>query len=218
MTNLVYTGVFTRGGKEVFRSQMIAGYVSLITGYRKGADGYAIERNTRYPDDKGGNELMMKNLLEGRPLNGWSLRKIMEETPDYPTAIEKIQSVPYVSTEFAIVSGVRKGIIVAREPNSVAHLQVLGQKNFDERDDYIIITNFDFYFHDIREYFDPTGWAGGVGPPRRVAAQKQLSAVEAITPEYLFETINHKYVIADTVFQAVINVELDIWNVSCPDL
>ena len=49
---------------------------------------------------------------------------------------------PYVSTEYAIVSGVRKGIIFAKDPDEVAHTQVLGERNIYQRDDYIIITNF----------------------------------------------------------------------------
>ena len=36
--------------------------------------------------------------------------------------------------------------------------------------------------------------------------------------EVLFDTINAKGVLADTIFQAVINVEKDVWNVSKPDL
>jgi len=32
MTDLVYTGIFTKGGKEVFRSQMVAGYSPMVTG------------------------------------------------------------------------------------------------------------------------------------------------------------------------------------------
>ena len=40
----------------------------------------------------------------------------------------------------------------------------------------------------------------------------------SLTPEFLFETINAKGVLADTIFQAVISVEKSYWNVSCPDL
>lgn len=32
MANLVYNGIFTKGGKEVFRSQMVAGYTCIVTG------------------------------------------------------------------------------------------------------------------------------------------------------------------------------------------
>ena len=62
MSKLVYNAVFMRGGKEVFRSQMIAGYTMVITGARMGPDGFAIERNTRYTDHSGGNSEMLKNL------------------------------------------------------------------------------------------------------------------------------------------------------------
>tara|TARA_B110000208_G_scaffold191332_1_gene257858 strand:+ start:702 stop:1355 length:654 start_codon:yes stop_codon:yes gene_type:complete len=217
MTNLVYTGIFKKGGKEIFRSQMVAGYQSVITGMRFGPDGWAIERNTRYPDHVDGNEEMLKNLLDGRILNGWSLRKILEDQATYDGAVGAIEQVPYVSTEYAIVSGVKKGVIVAKDPESVAHLQILNQPggNFEERDDYVIITNFDFFFHDIREEFDPTG---GGPKPRRVLAQEFLNATAVLTPNVLFEAINYKGVIADTIFQAIMNVEKSVWNVSQPDL
>lgn len=144
MTHLVFTGIFTKNGKEVFRSQMVAGYTMVITAMKHGPDGFAIERNTRYPDHKGGNEAMLHNLESGRPLNGWSLRKIMEDQPNYDGAIAAIKDAPFVSTEYSIISGVQKGVIFAKDPDSVAHTQMLGQPNFEERDDYIIITNFDF--------------------------------------------------------------------------
>lgn len=214
---LVYTGIFKKGGKELFRSQMVAGYSPLVTGLRKGPDGFAIERNTRFTDHKGGNKEMLRHLLEGkRPVNGWTLRKIMETEATYDSAVAAIAAADYVSTEYAIVSGVKKGTILSRDPDGVAHVQTLGQTNMEQRDDYIIITNFDFFWHDIREWFDPTG--GKIGHPRRIAAQAVLNASAVLTPEVLFNAINHKGVIADTIFQALINVELGLWNVSQPDL
>merc|ERR1711907_289221 len=85
MNNLVYNGIFTKGGKEVFRAQMIAGYTQVVTGANMiGNDGYAIERNTRYTSigEKGNNE-MIHNLLSGKDLNGWQLRKILETQTTY---------------------------------------------------------------------------------------------------------------------------------------
>jgi len=223
MTDLVYTGVFKKGGKEIFRSQMIAGYVQTITMYRPGSNGYAIERNTRYTDHVGGNKEMLEHLLSRRDLNGWTLRKICETAETYEDAVQAITQTPYVSTEYAIVSGVKKGCILSKNPDSVAHVQTLGGANFEEPDDYIIMTNFDFFWKDVREYFDPTGTKpGGIFHPRRVLAQNILNATldagNALTPEVLFSTINAPGVLADTIFQAVINVEKGIWNVSQPDL
>jgi len=114
------------------------------------------------------------------------------------------------------VSGVKKGTILARNPDGVAKALVLGQSNFECRDDYIIITNFDFFYYDIREWFDPTG--GKIGRPRRIVAQRILNATQVLTPEVLFDVINTVGVIAtDTIFQAIINVEKGLWNVSLPD-
>ena len=156
-----------------------------------GPDGYAIERNTRYTDHEGGNEEMLDNLLNKKTkLNGWQLRKILETNATYDflcleavpktwtmcascclfvgftvcrydEAVASIEAVQYTSTEYAIVSGVQKGTIISRNPDEVAFRQVLGQPNFDEPEDYIIMTNFDFFWDDIRELFDPTGGKTG---------------------------------------------------------
>jgi hypothetical protein len=50
------------------------------------------------------------------------------------------------------------------------------------------------------------GWTGDIKSPRRVEAQKMLNKAHVLTPEYLFDIINSKGVIADTVFQAIISV------------
>ena len=100
---------------------------------------------------------MMKNLFSGRPLNGWSLRKVLETIDNYDSAVSEIQTMPYTSTEYCIISGVQKGRIISRNPDNVAHLQILDQPNYKERSDYIIITNFDYFWGDVREWFDPTG-------------------------------------------------------------
>ncbi|GMH52044.1 hypothetical protein TL16_g01147 [Triparma laevis f. inornata] len=69
MGNLVYNAVFTKNGEEIFRSQMVAGYTMVITGARFGDDGYAIERNTRYADHKGGEELRGAKRRAGNVTN-----------------------------------------------------------------------------------------------------------------------------------------------------
>jgi hypothetical protein len=215
---LVYNGIFQRNGTELFRSQMVAGYVMPITAARMGSDGFAIERNTRYTDHEGGNEEMLDNLLKDkRELNGWQLRKILENNETFDDAIASIKSVDYTSTEYTIVSGVQKGQIISRNPDNVAFVQELGKHNVDEPDEYIIMTNFDFFFDDIREVFDPT--AGKAGhPTRRETAQTILNASipTGINSNVLFEAINAQGVIADTIFQAIINIEKGIWNISQP--
>ena len=52
-----------------------------------------------------------------------------------------------------------------------------------------MVTNFDYYWHDVREWFDPTG-SKGIGHPRRIEAQKLLNSTANLTPEFLFSVID----------------------------
>lgn len=221
MQSVVYDGRFTRGGKEVFRAQMMAGYSNIVTGMRMGPDGWTYETNTRFPAANGGNKVVFHNLFkEKRLLNGWIVRKTLESAATYDAAVAAISTTPWTAPMYCIISGVKKGTILARDPDGVAHQMVLGQKNFECRADYIIMTNFDYFWHDLREWFDPTGEQGhGLGKPRRLAAQKVLNASVPLTADVMWSAINNLGdMAADTIFQALMNVELGVWNVSKPQL
>lgn len=131
---------------------------------------------------------------------------------NYEDAIAALSSLPYSGTEYNIVSGVKKGAILARNPDGLAYQLPLS----DSKKDYIIMTNFDYVYHDLREKFDPTG-GNGFLHPRRQPAEKILDKADVITPELLFSVINEKAVMAkDTIYQVMINVEAGIWNASLP--
>ena len=57
---------------------------------------------------------MLAHLLSGRLLNGWVLRQTLEACATYACAVGRLTSSPYASTEYAVISGVRKGTILAR--------------------------------------------------------------------------------------------------------
>ena len=81
------------------------------------------------------------------------------------------------------------------------------------------MTNFDFYWDDVREWFDPTG-GNGMFHPRRIAAEKYLtehSGEGRITDEVLWGALNNKGTFADTVFQGLFNVEKDKAELTVPD-
>ena len=50
---------------------------------------------------QGGFNETMHHLLSGRPLNGWTLRKIMEAHATYADATAAIAVAPYASPEYA---------------------------------------------------------------------------------------------------------------------
>lgn len=217
MQNLTYQARFLRNGTELFRAQMVAAYSCVVTGMRMGPNGFTVETNTRYTSRVQGNQEMFHHLLvDKRDLNGWTMRKVLETSTNFESALAAVSTTPLVATQYVIISGNKKGNIVARDPNGTAYLMTLGQPNFECRSDYIIITNFDFFYHDIREYFDYTG---EIGRPRRIEAQKLLNASSDLNQDMLFRTLSAKGVFAiDTIFQAVMSVELNLWNVTLPDL
>ena len=57
---------------------------------------------------------MLAHLLSGWLLNGWVLRQTLEACATYACAVGRLTSSPYASTEYAVISGVRKGTILAR--------------------------------------------------------------------------------------------------------
>lgn len=152
----------TRNGTEVARSAQVMGYAPVFTGFKNGA--FAIEINTRFPEGLGGNEKMLDNLLEKRsPLITWKIRELLENATTYEEAVETLSTAEVVCTNYVVISGPGKGTILARDPSSLEH-----QITLQPEDKYIIITNFDYWDHDIREWFDYT--TGEIGTPRRIVA------------------------------------------------
>jgi hypothetical protein len=211
---MTYTGIFTKGGAEVFRAQTIAGYASILTGMRKGPNGFTIEINTRFPDHFGGNSEMIKNVFTNKITpSGFTKRKILEDHDNYEDAVEAFSTTPYCATEYNIISGVKKGTILGRGADGLAYQLPLSESGKK----YIIMTNFDYIWGDIREIFDPTG-GNGIFHPRRKPAEDLLDNADSITGELLFDVINDFAVMAkDTIFQVIMDVETGLWNASLPE-
>jgi len=211
---MTYTGIFTKGGSEIFRAQTIAGYAAILTGMRKGPNGYTIEINTRFPDHWGGNSEMIKNVLANKITpSGFTKRKILEEHDNYEDAVEAFSTTPYGATEYNIISGVKKGTILGRSADGLAYQMPLSESGKK----YIIMTNFDYNWGDIREIFDPTG-GNGIFHPRRKPAQDLLDNADSITADLLFNVLtDHAVMAKDTIFQVIMDVETGLWNASLPN-
>lgn len=211
--NMTYNGVFYKGGKELFTAQMIAGYSSPLTGMRRGSNGYTIEINTRYPPKDSNIKNLMDHLFkEKRTTSGWIKREVLQSIDNFEDAVKAFSTKPYVSTEFNIISGNQKGVILARNPDDLYHTLTLGPN----KNDYIIITNFDYWDHDFKEWLDPTSIH--FGHSRRIGAERILNASKNINADQLYKTLNNDEVIAkDTIFQALMNVQNDRYQSFRPD-
>jgi len=212
LANMTYNGVFSKGGKELFTAQMIAGYSSPLTGMRRGKNGYTIEINTRYPPKEWNIKMLMDAIFkEKRTTSGWVKRQVLQNIDNFEDAVSAFSTKPYASTEFNIISGNQKGVILARNPDDLYHTLTLGPN----KNDYIIMTNFDYWDHDFKEWLDPTSIH--FGHSRRIGAEKILNASANLNSDQLYKTLNDDEVVAkDTIFQALMNVETDGYKTFLP--
>ena len=129
---------------------------------------------------------------------GFTKRKILENIDNYEGAVEAFSTTPYVASECNIVAGVKKGVILARNPGGLAYS--LPRNKSDKK--YVLMTNFDHPWHDIKENFDPSVVKGRY---RRKAAEKTLDEAKVLTPELLFDVLDDEKVLAKgTILQVIL--------------
>jgi hypothetical protein len=212
LQRMTYNAVFMKGGKELYTAQMIAVYQMVLTGIRKGTNGYTFEVNTRFGGKWNSNKQMLQNVfVEKRVPSGWVKRQILQAHDNFEDAVHAMSTSPYAAPEYNIISGVKKGTILGRDPDGLVYHIDLGPT-----DRYIIMTNFDYIYHDIKEWFDPTS-VKGIGHSRRLDAERLLNASASITPTLLEQVLSDDGVMAkDTIFRMVANVEKNEYNTSLP--
>jgi hypothetical protein len=200
LQKLTYDAHFTKDGKELFTGQMVFPMTQLFTAVRKGENGYSYQMITRYTKSLADTPVIMKNLYqEKRELGGWKARKVLENTDNYDDAVKFFTETPYPAPEFTVISGVKKGTILARDPDTLAYKMDLGKKR------YILATNFDYAKDDKREWLEPTVEKG---VSARVRAQNMLDKSKTITPELLQKVLDDEQVFSNNVlYQSMINVE-----------
>lgn len=91
INKLMYNAIFTKGGKEIFRSAQVFGFSGVFTGFKKGY--FAVEVNTRYSSHIGDNIILLDNLLvKKKPLMLWEIRKTLENSLSFKDAVEKLST------------------------------------------------------------------------------------------------------------------------------
>jgi hypothetical protein len=222
--NLTYNARFMKKGKEVFIGQMTFPYQMISTGMRRGDNGYTFAYHSRYFENQWDPVRdMIDHLYKNkRKPTGWSARKIMEHVDNYEDAVKAFSKRKLSSREYNILSGVKKGTVIAREPDSVDYTMELGKDKdclppldcSDTDDRYLLMTNFDWTKHDLKEYLKEPRV---MYLTRRIKAQKLLNESQVITPQLLESVINDGDVMeSNTLFQALMNVEKDMYNTSLP--
>lgn len=104
---------FVRGGKPLILATMFAGTVGISTGYRVG--GWSVAQNTRQ-----GCTDLEKNAaaarLGARPFE-FLLRHLLQDVPDFPTAVRAMSEASLIAPQYFTVAGVRphEGALISRD-------------------------------------------------------------------------------------------------------
>jgi hypothetical protein len=207
---MTYNAIFKKGGAELYTANVVFPSQQILTGIRRGPNGYAYEYNTRFNDNMMDTQALMANLFfQKRPLSSWTIRKGFESNNTYESFLETVSKTPFPNKEYAIVSGVKKGAVIARDPEGIAYTMEIDDKN-----PFIVMTNFDYKIKDPKEWI-PKYREEGVS--QRVRVQKMLKGKQ-ITPELLKKVLADQDVMADgTIYSSLINVEHNSFQSSLPN-
>jgi hypothetical protein len=199
---MLYTATFMRGDREeLYTAQMVFPLQHVFTGVRFGHRGYSFQLNTRYLNSKEESELLVKNVYKERRVpTGWTIRKVMEDTENYNDAVAAFSTARLPNPEYMVISGVRAGTIIARDPDEVAYRVDLGKHR------YLVLANSDYTKDDDNDEFVMTSPQKGVSARER--AQSLLDK-DFISPMLLQNVLNDDAVLSKdtTIFQTMINVE-----------
>jgi hypothetical protein len=207
---LTYNAKFVKDGNELFTAQMVYPMVIPFTAVRKGKNGYSWQPNTRYFNEQQEGMLLMKNLyMERRDPAGWSARKVFTDIDNYDDAVKAFTTMKLPGPEYFIMSGVKKGTVLARDADSLAY-----KMDIDEKHPYVVMTNFDYIKGDKKEWLQPTRVEG---LSSRVRVQNLLDQSDEITPELLQNVLNDRDVLSKNIlYQALINIEQDKYESVLP--
>jgi len=98
--DVTFEATMMKGGRPLFKQTQWPGSVGVHTAMRFG--GWSFEQNTRMTNEWRAN---LNASKYGGQINGIVVRKIMETTPDFKTAVEKIYSAKFMAPQYFIMSG-----------------------------------------------------------------------------------------------------------------
>ncbi len=117
-----YMGVFTRGGKEVFRCTLYGGFIGVNTCFKSGK--FMVSLNQRTEDRNSSERGLAYNiqaLQRGHIMDTWGLRLAFESQTTYADVVHFLSHVQLVAPVYYIVSGPGKfeGCVITRKRGSL---------------------------------------------------------------------------------------------------
>jgi hypothetical protein len=183
---------FYKNGKPLFVSVGPLGS-GVSTGMRIG--GWAFQQNTRMPNDSAEH---LKNAKTGALPYGMVLREILETTPDYSTALQKLESTRFMAGSYFSLSGTKgnEGAIFAADANIVHSLPYPTTLTLDSGIGrwFLVQTNDD-------QWNVPHDWRRPLAVARMNEVQKDTMSMDTI--ENMMRTF--PLMTEATVFTAIFN-------------
>jgi hypothetical protein len=101
LPDTVFDVTMVKGGKPLFKqTQFSPGFVGVHTAMRFG--GWSVAQNTRMTNEARGN---LNASKYGGEVGFLAVRKIIETTPDFKTAVERIYSAKFMAPQYFIMAG-----------------------------------------------------------------------------------------------------------------
>jgi len=201
----LYDAVFTKQGKKLFTAQMIAGYHGTVSGLKDGM--FGLSEATRDYTTTTDSLQVIWNIVRGKTQATWNMRKVLENCNTYACAYEKLSNESITAPIYYILSGLDDGVVITRNPESVANVRKLSEVEKTTGESFIIQANYDTFIEDPREKNDP----------RRFIAEDFIRGKE-ITQELVFQTIDKEGVKLEITFwQGEYSAKTGYWNSTIPN-
>ena len=119
---LLFTAQFQSGGVTIYNSTQYAGYVGILTGFKKG--GFSITVDSREDAEF---DIPLIEWFEGKyngNFIGFLNRLVLQTNTSYAEAFDTLTSVGTISPVYLIVGGssAGEGVVITREYNEVINL------------------------------------------------------------------------------------------------
>lgn len=175
LVNLTVRFKFWKNGTLLYEGDGVAGFLGLVTGLKHNAFGVSINQRS-----KGGLWESFYEILIKRTFSiPYFIRKVLEYSTDYDTAVKMFSSEEFAAPCYLIVSGMKEneGVVITRDRRGIANVS---QINVDDPDQWFIVqTNYD------RDLPDPKN------DYRRVPAEKRMRDIgrDGINEKRMFDDI-----------------------------
>lgn len=177
--DVTFEVTFYRGGKPLFKSTQWPGTLGVHTAMR--LDGWTVDQQTRLENNNWQENL--KAAKQGGGLFGIFVRRVLETTSDYHTAMEKIYNGRFMAPQYFIMTG------AGPKEGTILTIDRLGHHDTNTPRPVELLKTANFF---VQTNYDPNKASDD---PRRYVATKVLEAQEPswatwATKEHLMELMH----------------------------